>query len=122
MPVWAPSDHATLPSTRVPVINSTWMGSWLDEPERPFKHEAAQRMVDYLRALKAAAAMNEGVGLDGCAGEPATCGHLGWRLHGVARIEWSGMRGLQNNNAICVIGPWSPRPSSVPKWMDFAAM
>ena len=81
-------------------------GVMLDASERTLEHETAQRIVDDLRALKAAAAMNEGVGLDGCAGEPATCGHLGWRLHGVARIEWSGMRGLQNK-AIGVIGPWS---------------
>jgi len=58
----------------------------------PFKHKTARRIVDNLRALKAAVAMDKGVGLDGCAGEPATRKLLGWRfVYFVSRIEWSGM-------------------------------
>src|SRR5262249_16819075 len=66
-------------------------GVMLDEAECPFKHKTAQRLVDNLCALKAAAAMDKGVGLDGCArtGDART---LGWRLHVVSRIERSGMR------------------------------
>jgi hypothetical protein len=56
-----------------------------------FKRKTAQRIVDNLRALKAAAAMDKGVGLDGCVGEPATRKLLGWRLHVASRIERSGM-------------------------------
>jgi hypothetical protein len=42
MPVWAPSDHATLPSTRVPRDQLDLDGVMHDEPERTFKHETSE--------------------------------------------------------------------------------
>src|SRR5262249_49906261 len=69
-------------------------GVMLDEPEGTFELQTAQRIVDDLRTLKAAAAMDKGVGLDGCTAKPATRGLLGGRLHVVLGSIGSGMTGV----------------------------